>query len=273
MQFGKHLHELWRLRLGVVLSTALALFVAISSVYKVSLLPPQLHHRQQEIASASIRVLVDTPKSKVLDLRAATQDFSGLTTRADLLGNVLASPPVREYIARHAGIPADRIATSAPITANVPRVLTEPGSEKRASDLLRSTDQYKIDVEANPSVPILDVYTQAPTTDAALRLANGSIEGLRDYLAQLAVEQGVAERDQVKILQLGSARGGIVNPGVSKEIALLAFIVVLISALGAVAFISRIRKGWRAAGEEERDGRRSRDAALYYHEPDPTGTP
>jgi hypothetical protein len=262
MQFGTHLHELWRLRVGVALAAALALLVAASSVYRISVLPPSLHARQLQVASASTRVLIDAPRSKVVDLRAATQDFNGLTTRADLLGNVMASPPVREFIARRAKVSADRIATSAPITANVPRVLSEPGSERRASDLLQSTDQYRIDVQANPSVPILDVYTQAPTPEEATRLANGAVDGLRDYLGQLSAQQGIQPPDQVKILQMGRARGGVVNDGVGIQIAVLAFVVVFMCAAGAVLFLSRIRRGWREAAEEEREDTRERDRAF-----------
>ena len=190
MQLGRHLRELWRLRLGVAISFALALFIAVSSIDHVSLLPPKVSSRQLEIAAASTRVLVDSPRSEIIDLRTDTYAFTSLTTRAALLGNVMASAPVREYIARRAKIDPARIEASAPITADVPRDLSEPGSEKRASDILRSTDQYRIDIQSNPTVPILNISAQAPNKDAAERLANGAVDGLRDYLAALAVRQG-----------------------------------------------------------------------------------
>ena len=125
----------------------------------------------------------------MVDLRANTYDFTSLTTRADLLGNVMASAPVREYIARRAGVDARRIEAVSPVTANVPRVLTEPGSEKRSSDILRSTDQYRLDIQANPTVPILDISSQAPTKQAAERLANSAVDGLRDYLLALGADR------------------------------------------------------------------------------------
>ena len=224
MQLGTHLRELWRLRLGVVLSAILALLVAISSIDKISLFPPSAHGRELEIAAASTHVLVDTPQSKVVDLRANTYDFTSLTTRADLLGNVMASAPVREFIARRAGVDARRIEAVSPMTANVPRVLTEPGSEKRSSDILRSTDQYRLDIQANPTVPILDISSQAPTKQAAERLANCAVDGLRDYLLALGRRQGIDPKDQVRLEQLGRARGGVINHGVGLQIALLSFI-------------------------------------------------
>ena len=229
MQLGRHLRELWRLRLGVAISFALALFIAVSSIDHVGLLPPKVSSRQLEIAAASTRVLVDSPRSEIIDLRTDTYAFTSLTTRAALLGNVMASAPVREYIARRAKIDPQRIQASAPSTADVPRNLSEPGSEKRASDILRSTDQYRIDIQSNPTVPILNISAQAPNKDAAERLADGAVDGLRDYLAALAVRQGTDPKKQVR----------------------LAFIFVFTLSCSALLFLSRVHRGWRAAAADE----------------------
>jgi hypothetical protein len=251
MQLGTHLRELWRLHLGLALSAALALLVAVSSIDHVSLFPPTVKSRELEIAAASTHVLIDTPKSKIVDLRANTYDFTSLTTRADLLGNVMASAPVREFIGRRANIDPARIAAVAPVTANVPRVLTEPGSEKRSSDILRSTDQYRIDIQANPTVPILDISAQAPTKEAAERLANSAVDGLRDYLRALGQRQGIGPDQQVRLEQLGRARGGVINHGVGLQIALLSFLVVFSISCCAVLFLSRVSRGWRQAARDE----------------------
>jgi hypothetical protein len=225
--------------------------IALTSINQVSLFPPGIKGRQLEIAAASTRVLVDSPRSEIIDLRTDTYAFTSLTTRADLLGNVMASAPVREYIARRANIDPLRIQASTPITANVPRNLSEPGSEKRASDILRSTDQYRIDIQSNPTVPILNISAQAPNKDAAERLANGAVDGLRDYLAALAVRQGTDPKKQVRLEQLGRARGGVINHGIGVEIALLSFIFVFVLSCCAVLFLSRVRRGWSAAASKE----------------------
>jgi hypothetical protein len=251
MQLGRHLRELWRLRLGVAISFALALFIAVSSIDHVSLLPPKVSSRQLEIAAASTRVLIDSPRSEIIDLRTDTYAFTSLTTRAALLGNVMASAPVREYIARRAKIDPARIQASAPITADVPRNLNEPGSERRASDILRSTDQYRLDIQSNPTVPILNISAQAPNKDAAERLANGAVDGLRDYLAALAVRQGTDPKKQVRLEQLGRARGGVINHGIGLQIALLSFIFVFTLSCCALLFLSRVRRGWSAAAADE----------------------
>jgi hypothetical protein len=251
MQLGRHLRELWKLRLGVGLSFLLASLIAISSIDHVGLFPPKITSRQLEIAAASTRVLIDSPRSEIIDLRTDTYAFTSLTTRAALLGNVMASAPVREYIARRAKIDPQRIQAVAPITANVPRNLIEPGSEKRSSDILRSTDQYRLDIQANPTVPILNVSAQAPNKDAAERLANGAVDGLRDYLAALAVRQGTDPKKQVRLEQLGRARGGVINKGIGLQIALLSFIFVFTLSCCAVLFLARVRRGWSAAAADE----------------------
>ena len=253
MQLGRHLRELWRMRLGVGLSFLLASLIAISSIDHVGLFPPKITSRQLEIAAASTRVLIDSPRSEIIDLRTDTYAFTSLTTRAALLGNVMASAPVREYIARRAKIDPQRIQAVAPITANVPRNLIEPGSEKRSSDILRSTDQYRLDIQANPTVPILNVSAQAPNKDAAERLANGAVDGLRDYLAALAVRQGTDPKKQVRLEQLGRARGGVINKGIGLQIALLSFVFVFVLSCCAVLFLARVHRGWSAAADEDRE--------------------
>ena len=48
----------------------------------------------------------------------------------------------------------------APLTAKQPRARVEAGNEKKASDILRSNDQYRLNIQANPTVPMLDIYAR-----------------------------------------------------------------------------------------------------------------
>src|SRR3954451_24455411 len=104
MQLGVHLHQLWRVRFGVVICIAVALFVSLPTTYDVKLFPPGLKPKSLETATASTHVLVDTPRTTLLDLRQRTFTFEAMTNRAVLLGNVMASLPVRDYIARRARV-------------------------------------------------------------------------------------------------------------------------------------------------------------------------
>jgi hypothetical protein len=205
------------------------------------------------MGSGSTHVLVDTPKSIAVDARSKAQALVSLTARANLLGNVMASPPVRAYIARRAHISPDQIQAVAPLTPDVPRALAEPGHEKRTSDILRSTDQYRMEIQAQPTAPVLDIYTQAPSADAARVLADAAVAGLRDYLATLARTQDVAPSDQVRLIQLGEASSGVINRGIRIQVALLSSILVFCVSAAAVLWIARVRRGWRAADEPEWD--------------------
>ena len=254
MELGRHLNELWRLRFGVGICLGLAIFAALSISYKVSLFPPGVQARSLQIAAASTEVLIDTPRSAVLDLRQDLFDIESLTNRTVLIGNVMASQPVLAYIGRRAGVPPDVIKASTPRTPNSPRPFAAPGEEKGTSDLLRSTDQYRLDIEANPTVPVLRIYAQAATARGAEELANASVDGLRDYLDQEARAQGVALDKQVRLQQLGRASGAVINGGVSVQLMFLTFLVVFAGSATAAIFMARVRRDFQLAEIQERDG-------------------
>jgi hypothetical protein len=251
MQFGKHLHELTRQRLGFALSILLAALVALSSGYRIGLSPPSLHARSISIATASTQVLVDTPHTAVLDMRQNTNDFKGMSNRAVLIGNVMASLPVRDFIAARAHIAPQVIKAATPLTPAYPRPISGTGNEKKTSDLLKSTDEYRLNIQANPTVPMLEIYAQAPTAQAAAELANAAVDGMHDYLAQVAKSQGVGRQQQVRLQQLGRARGHVINGGARLQLVVLVFFFTFGLCAAAVLFIGRVRRGWKVAAERE----------------------
>lgn len=245
MKLGMHLRELSRLRLGVAASALLACLVTVWTVAEISLFPPKLTPRSFEIATAVTQVVVDTPESSILDLRQGTYDIQALKNRAVLVGTIVASAPVRTHIARRAGVPADALQIVTPRTPAQPRARAEAGRKKKgARDLLRSTDQYRLDVQANPTVPVLEFLAQAPTSGASQKLANAAVDGVRDYLRDIGQAQGTPQDKQVAIRQLGRAHGTVLNKGVGVQVALLTFLVVFAASCLAVSAIARVRRGW-----------------------------
>ena len=199
------------------------------------------------MGTASARILVDTPKSTAVDAKAAPTALAALTSRATLLGSIIASPPVREFIAQRAGISPAQIQASGPITPDVPRALPEPGHEPGTTDILTSTDEYRIDVQVQPTAPIIDIYVQAPSADAASHLANASVAGLRDYLSTVGVRAadrrggpGQAAATRRKPRQRD-------QQGREHRAGLLTFLLVLAASSAALLFVTRVRKGWRIA--------------------------
>lgn len=255
MDFGVRLQRLWQMKAGVSGCLALALVVAVCSVWSVSLFPPKLTPRSLEMATASTHVVVDTPRSTLLDLRQDTYELEGLTKRAVLLGNVIANGPVKESIASKAGIPVTLLRVDAPLTAKQPRPRVEAGNEKKASDILKSNDQYRLNIQANPTAPMLDIYAQSPTTRTAEALANAAVTSLRAYLADLARSQTTPDAQQIRLVQLGTARGAVINGEVHWQVAFLAFILTFTLACATLIFLTRVSRGWRMESLSEHTAR------------------
>jgi hypothetical protein len=243
---GKRIWTLWRLRPWVAASALLALVVAVWSVANVSLSPPGLTPRALEMATGTTHVVVDTPRSSVLDLRQNTYDLQALTERAVLLGNVIANGAVREAIAVRAHVPVAALQVAAPLTPQQPTA--QAGAYNNSvSAIVKSTDQYRLSIQANATVPVLDIYSQAPTAASAAVLANAAVDSLREYLAGLAATQHIPPQDQIRLLQLGRARGQVINGGIEWQVAFLAFVLTFSVACATVIFFSRISRGWRIA--------------------------
>jgi hypothetical protein len=238
MKLGMHLHELWRLRLGLVLSLVFAILVSMTSAYKVGVFPPGLQPKAMEMSAASV----------LLNLGVGADQLDQMVQRALLLGNVMASTPVRQYIARRADLPAQVIQISSPLTPQYPRpIANDPQNALRTTDLLRSNNEYRIDVKANPTVPILDIYTDASSVNTAKVLANAAVDGLRDYLGVVAESQGTPPSQQVRLEQLGLAQGGSVTGGVNVEVAALVFLLVFVLSSLASLVAARVVRGWRVS--------------------------
>jgi hypothetical protein len=249
---GIRLRKLWRLKLGVAVSVVLALFAAVWSVEKISLTPPGLSPRSLEMATASTHVLVDTTTSGMVDLRQDTYSFTGLTSRAVVLGNVIASSQLQARIAQRAHVPVDRLRIQAPLTNQQPAPPVDSQNARHTSDILRSTDQTRIDLQANATVPMLDIYAQTPTAESAAALANAAVDELKAYLADLVARQKTPLKDQIHPVQLGRATGVVINHGVRWQAAFLTFLLTLGVSCASVTFLARVRSGWRQAALAER---------------------
>jgi hypothetical protein len=255
LPLGSHIRQPPRLAVALVVSGLVAALAAVWSLYKIGLVPPSLTPRAVEMGAASTEVVVDTPDTTILDLRQGTSNLQSLNNRALLLGNVMASLPVREYIGRRAHVAPDAIRVAPPLTSDFPRPLALTGNAKHTTDLVRSAHQYRLSIAANPTVPVLYIRAQAPSAKAAAELANGSVDGLRDYLAAVAASHRVAPTQQVRVRQLGRASGGVINDGAGLQFALVVFLGVFGVSFGLLRFLDRRfldRRKHRAPATEQR---------------------
>jgi hypothetical protein len=251
MGIGARMWTLWRLRTGVAISLVLAVLAAVWSVERPSLSPPGLSPRQLHMATASTHILVDTPRSTLLDLRQDTYAIDGLRNRTILLGNVMASIPLRTQIAERAGIPAGALQVEAPRSPDLPEAASPSSARRGVKDITRANDQYRLTIQANPTVPMLDVYTQSPDARSARALANGAVAELRRYVDELARTQGTPPDQRLRLLQLGPADGGVINGGIEWKVALLAFVLMFGAAAATTLFVARVRQGWRLAALDD----------------------
>ncbi len=235
------MRQLWRLKLGTGLSLVLALLAAIWSVSRSGL----------EMATAHTEVLVDTPQSIMTNLRENSYSIDGLVNRAVVLGNVIASTPVEARIAQRANVPASLLRIQAPTTPRVASLPLDSQNSRSMTDILKSNEQYRIAINADPTVPMLDIYAQAPTAESAAALANAAVDELKAYLAGLASSQATPANDQIRIEQLGRATGMVINSGVKYQLGLLVFILTFLLGCATTIVISRIRAGWRVEALSE----------------------
>ena len=217
---------------------------AVSAVVALLCCALSLAGRETQIGGAATHVLLDGQKSWILDPKASNTDFAGLAARAELLGNLIASPPVQQRIGRRIGVPANQIAAVSRTTANVTAVMREPDSEQRATQILAARKPYRLETQADPARPILSIYAQAPSAAAAERLADATVEALRAYLASRPVSK-LSRYQPLKLEQLGHARGAVINGGTSPQIAVLTFTTVFALCFGLLLLLPRIRRGWR----------------------------
>lgn len=245
MKLGMVLYQLWHRRLVLVLSLLIAVFAAVDSAYKVGL--GTVTPRSIGMSTASTQILVDNPNTIVLDLNQGSYQLQQMSQSATLLGNIIVSPTVLQDVAKRVGIPMGLIQTSAPATTQFPQAITSP-SARKTTDLLSSNDQYRINVQANPTVPILDIYTEAHSPTVAKGLANAAVVGLRDYLATFGAK--VPEGQRVRIEQLGPAQGGAVTGGLRVEVMALVFGFAFVIAAAVGLFLVRAKEGWRASDDE-----------------------
>jgi hypothetical protein len=220
--------ELWRRRIALAVAFVIALLAGMSVVYHL----PSLKKKSLSYGAATTQFLLDSNKSSLANSGA---DLTNLATRAAVFTRFMTSPDVQTAIARHAGVPATRIEVDAPVDPGGPQGSTQPPAERRSSELASEADRYRIFVQNEQALPIVDVYAQAPDSAAAVKLADAAVAGIRDTLGAMQARQTIEQAAQLKIEQLGNPRGGVVTQNGSK---LLAFVVFLfVFAIGCVLIV------------------------------------
>ncbi len=242
MEFALVLRELARHWRALAVGVLVALVAATFSVYHLNGL--KLKPRQLTHSSASTSVFVDTPSSVLGNL---TPSFDPLQARATVYANFMASPEVLGLIGRKAGIPGDRIYAAGPVDSQVPRIVEEPTAVQRNVEITGETAPYRLNFNNDPNLPTIGIFAQAPTTPQAILLANAAATSLSQYVRNLQEAGHVPAQARVVIRQLGQASGGVANGGISKTLAVMVFVGVLLAWCVLILLATRFREYWRAS--------------------------
>jgi hypothetical protein len=245
-----------RLIAFAAVSAIVATLATAASLATFSLLPPRLAMRHLSDGAAVTHAGIQLPGPR----RPATlTGFESQAKRLNLIANLMTSPPVLDRVAGLIGIDPGQVSATTQVTEDVSRSFIEPDSERRASEIRIAHDPYKLEIQARTSLPVLDVYAQAPSVAAAEDLADAAVRAGNAYLRDLARSEGVAGPPPVTLTPLAAARGETLEPTARPLIALLTFLVVFLVCFGLLFGLAQLRRGWLRAGPNAAPGRADRE--------------
>jgi hypothetical protein len=251
MQFFGHLRQLWRQRFLVAVGFGLALLAGTLITYSISGFPPKLESRQYVVGVATASVFVDSASSQVADLggEAKLSDVASLTVRAQLLANLLGTSPLREQIARQAGISPETLVAISPDDAADTGTTVSVGATLDESDRRASV----VNLSVRETVPIITVAVRAPDRATAARLASSTVTRLKQYLGSVAAVDRVPNSRRLVVKPLGSAHSATEPRGPGRVLAVGISVLLLLLWCGAILAIAGFARGWRQAAELESD--------------------
>lgn len=241
MEFVTNLRDLWRRRGLVAIVALLAIAIGWMLAYHAKF-PPE--RRSYNVGVATASVLVDTPRSQVVEIAPKGSDMLG--ARANVLANLMVDGEIENVIARRVGLPADKIIarTEAAAAAEPETPLTAKSYAYRTS-VARTSDMNEL--------PIIKVQTQAPDVARAIELANAAVAGLSEYLDSKAEAETVSETRRLRVRALGTAQGQVAARGPGRLMALAVAIVVFVVGCAIILVLSALVRGWRTSAALEDD--------------------
>jgi hypothetical protein len=245
MEIAHALRRLGKHPLLLALGVLVAVAAAILSVYRID--DGSLKARSLQHSAATTQVLVDSEPSS---LGSVSESFEALSARAEVYANFMTSPTLLEVIARQVHLSASQLYAAGPVNAAEPRVEQEPTALKRNVEITGETKPYRLNFESQANLPTITINSQAPTTTQAVELANAAAVGLKRYVADVATTERIGKHSRVVIRQLGPATGGVVDGGISRTLAVMVFVLVMVLWCVLMLAASRARELWRASAPE-----------------------
>ena len=237
MDLAQILRELSRHRLWLLLGVLLAVFAGVVTGYRPSVSPPGLEKRAIELGAAETEVVLDSAESSIID---TATPLDALIQRAPVYAQLMSSAPVTAEVARAANIPPGLLVSQSGGDGS-------PGAEERSSEILDEALSYRLLFQVQQDQPLISIFSQAPTAEEAIALADAAAGKFSDYITRQQIAGGVPERRRVEVRQLGAARGGLLNPGVNLAVAALVAVAAFVAFCLLVLFVSNVARSMREA--------------------------
>jgi hypothetical protein len=204
--------------------------------------PPQ--SKSYSVGTATASVLVDTPKSQVIEVAPKGSDTLG--SRANVLANLMVDGEIKSSIAQQMGLPARRLVatTQSGGITDPPPPLTRD-SYAMSTSVAMTSDMVEL--------PIIRVQTQAPDVGQAIKLANAAITGLSEYLDSKASVETVSNAHRLRVRALGTAQGQTSVKGPRLPMAVATGLMVFVFGCALILALTALASGWRAADARERE--------------------
>ena len=226
-----------------------ATLAAATRFASIGLLPPSFKMKPFAHATGSTQIVVG--KDQAFTHTIPDLYFSNNPPRAYALADMAASPEVTRYIARAADVPASQLAILGPVWTELQRTQAWANGPKRSSQIIIENDPYHIDLsvksEAPPWAPIIDVETQAPSPQAAVRLANAVAPGLNAYVAHLQAATGVRTTDRYQLSQIVPASFSPASKSQLGSVGAFTFFAVFVIWCGAMLAVLGLMRDFRVA--------------------------
>lgn len=214
----------------VALLVTVAAFAALLTGYRISLTPPAAHPRIGQIGAAHAQLLVDTSNSVIADIEQLTQFQSDLG--AQLAVNYalyLQGYGPTATLGRRLGLRSHSVAASGPFTlllgrSNTAQKLPKPPDPRVVNH------EYRLLLDVDGSRPLLDIYGQAPTRQAAVKLVDDARELLERHVATQKASYPLPSTSAAVLRPLGSTVGGTIGGGARWQV--MGFVFTLVLLLG-----------------------------------------
>jgi O-antigen ligase len=216
-----------RLRPVAILVTVAAI-VAVFVGYRISLAPPALHARNQQLGSAHAQVLVDTSNSVIADIEQLTQYQSDLGAQLAInYALYLQGYGPTAALGRSLGLGEHSVAASGPFTLLLGRSNTAQKPPKLPDPRLVDRS-YRLLLDVDGSHPLLDIYAQAPTQSAAVKLVDEARGLLERHVATQKASYPPPSTSAAVLRPLGPTVGGTVGVGARWQLMGFAFVLVML---------------------------------------------